>query len=611
MGPGGGRPPIMGAGGNKSRIIQKPKHTGNTLKKLFKYLASFKIPILVTLALAIVATVLTIIGPRLMGNIINVLAEDFIARFTDPTRAYRFDIMGSIALQLLVFYLVAVAANLVSGWIITGITMKVVKKFRTEISQKINRLPIAYFDKHSFGDTLSRVTNDVDTIAQSLQQSISQLISSVTMIIGFIIMMLTISWQLTLIAFVTIPIAFIFIRFVTTHTQKLFKAQQNELGNLNGHIEEIYAGQTIVRTFSAEGTTIEAFTKTNKKLYQSAWKSQFLSGLMQPIMHGISNLGYVATAITGGYLAINGHIGLGDLTAFIQYVNQFTQPITQMSQIISTLQSAIAASERVFDFLEEPEQAPDNIQAQLGKVKGAVQFTNIHFSYDGEKEIIKGFSAKIKPGAKVAIVGPTGAGKTTMVNLLMRFYDPNHGEITIDGVNTKQLARSEVRKSFGMVLQDTWLMDGTIAENLKYGKLDATNAEVKRAAKTAHIDHMIESLPKSYNTQIDEDSEAISAGEKQLLTIARAMIADPPMMILDEATSSVDTRTEQLIQKAMDKLAHGRTSFIIAHRLSTIKNADLILVMQDGNIVEQGNHKELLAKNGFYATLYNSQFTES
>ena len=600
----------MGPGNNRPRIVQKPKHASSTLKKLLKYLGNFKIPILATLLLAIIATVLTIVGPRLMGNIINVLSEDFIARFTDPNYVYRFDVMGDIALQLVAFFLIAFAANLISGWIISGVTVKVVKKFRTEISQKINRLPISYFDRHPFGDTLSRVTNDVDMIANSLQQSISQLISSITMIIGFIIMMLTISWQLTLIAFVTIPVALVFVRFVTTHTQKLFKAQQNELGNLNGHIEEVYTGQTLVRTFSAENTVTETFTKTNERLYKSAWKSQFLSGLLQPIMHGISNLGYVATAIAGGYLAINGRIGLGDLVAFIQYVNQFTQPITQLSQIINTLQSAIAASERVFDFLEEPEQTPDNVKAHLDKIKGAVEFKNIHFSYDNEKEVIKGFSAKIKPGAKVAIVGPTGAGKTTIVNLLMRFYDPNSGEITIDGVNTKSLARSEVRKSFGMVLQDTWLMDGTIAENLKYGKQGASLAEVKKAAETAHVDHMIKSLPHSYNTHIDEDSEAVSAGEKQLLTIARAFVSDPPMMILDEATSSVDTRTEQLIQKAMDELAKGRTSFIIAHRLSTIKNADLILVLEDGNVVEQGTHKELLAKNGAYASLYNSQFAE-
>jgi len=600
----------MGPGNNRPSIVQKPRATKSTLKKLLRYLSSFKVPIFTTLLLAIVATVLTIVGPRLMGNIINVLSEDFIARFTDPTYTFRFDVMGATALQLIAFFFIAFSANLISGWIISGVTVKIVKKFRTEISQKINRLPISYFDRHPFGDTLSRVTNDVDMIAGSLQQSISQLISSITMILGFIIMMLTISWQLTLIAFVTIPVALVFVRFITKRTQRLFKAQQNELGNLGGHIEETYAGQTLVRTFSAESTTIETFTKTNRKLYNAAWKSQFLSGLMQPIMHGISNLGYVATAIAGGYLAINGRIGLGDLVAFIQYVNQFTQPITQLSQIINTLQSAVAASERVFDFLEEPEQTPDTVKAHLSNVKGAVEFKNIHFSYDGEKEIIRGFSARIKPGAKVAIVGPTGAGKTTIVNLLMRFYDPNSGQITIDGIDTKHLARSEVRQSFGMVLQDTWLMDGTIAENLRYGEQDASLAEVKQAAQNAHIDHMIKSLPHSYNTEIDEDSEAISAGEKQLLTVARAFVSNPPMMILDEATSSVDTRTEQLLQSAMDKLAHGRTSFIIAHRLSTIKNADLILVLEDGNIVEQGSHKQLLRKNGAYAALYNSQFAE-
>jgi ATP-binding cassette subfamily B protein len=431
------------------------------------------------------------------------------------------------------------------------------------------------------------------------------------MIIGFIIMMLSISWQLTIVAFITIPVALTFIRFVTKRTQKLFKEQQEELGNLNGFIEEIYAGQTLVRTFSAENRVIEKFTTTNKKLYHTGWKSQFLSGLMHPIMHGISNLGYVATAITGGYLAINGHIGLGDLVAFIQYVHQFTQPITQLSQIFNVLQTAIAASERVFDFLEEPEQSPEITKYILGNVKGAVEFKNIHFSYYPDQEVIKGFSVSVKPGAKIAIVGHTGAGKTTIVNLLMRFYDPTSGEITIDGINTREVARSEVRRNFGMVLQDTWLMNGTIAENLRYGNLKATDAEIRRAAKTAHIDHMIESLPQAYETQIDEDSDAISAGEKQLLTIARAIIANPPMIILDEATSSVDTRTEILIASAMDALSQGRTSFIIAHRLSTIKNADLILVMQNGNIVEQGTHKQLLAQKGVYATLYNSQFAEN
>ncbi|MDR3298337.1 MAG: ABC transporter ATP-binding protein/permease [Candidatus Nomurabacteria bacterium] len=601
MGPGGG---------HGQRIVQKPKNTSSTLKKLLKYLGSFKLPMLVTLILAIGATILTIVGPKLMGNMINILAEDFVQRFTNPLYEYRFDQMGWIALQLLAFYLIALVANLISGWVITGVTVKVVKKFRTEISQKINRLPISYCDKHPFGDTLSRVTNDVELITQSLQQTISQLISSVTMILGFLVMMLTISWQLTIIAMLTIPVSFLFIRFVTTRTQKLFKAQQNELGNLNGQIEEVYAGQVLVRAFSAEDEVMSEFSKTNDKLHKAARKSQFLSGLMHPIMNAISNLGYVATAIAGGYFVVNGRLGLGDLTAFIQYVNQFTQPITQLSQIFNVLQSAMAASERVFDFLEEPEQSPDKIEEELSSILGAVEFKDVHFSYEEDEEVIKGFSAKIKPGAKVAIVGPTGAGKTTIVNLLMRFYDPNSGEIVIDGINTKKLARANVRKSFGMVLQDTWLMNGTIADNLRYGKLDATEKEVKRAAKLAHVDHMIESLPKAYKTVISEDSEAVSAGEKQLLTIARAMIADPPMMILDEATSSVDTRTEQLIQSAMDNLSSGRTSFIIAHRLSTIKNADLILVMQDGNIVEQGNHVQLLKKNGVYAGLYNSQFVE-
>ena len=601
----------MGPGARgKTTVVNKPKNTSHTLKRLLSYLRGFRIPLIATLLMSVIATALTIAGPRLMGNIINILSEDTIRRMTDPSYTYRFDEMGWIALQLLAFYLGAFVINLISGWIISGITVKVMRRLRKEISEKINRLPISYFDRHPFGDTLSRVTNDVDMVSQSLQQSVLQLISSITSIIGYIVMMLTISWVLTLIALITIPVALIFVRFVAKYTQKLFKLQQAELGELNGQIEEIYAGQSLVRLFSAEKQAIDGFESTNTKLYKASWRAQFVSGLLHPIMHAISNVGYVLTAIAGGYLAVNGRLGLGDLTAFIQYVSQLTQPITQISQIFNLLQSAIAASERVFEFLEEPEQEPDIIEAQLGDIRGEVEFRNVHFSYDGDKEIIKGFSAKIKPGAKVAIVGPTGAGKTTMVNLLMRFYDPSSGEILIDGVNTRHVARAEVRKSFGMVLQDTWLMNGTIEENLKYGKLDASMEEVRKAAKSAQINYTIESLPESYKTVIDEDSEAVSAGEKQLLTIARAMIANPPMMILDEATSSVDTRTEQLIQDAMDKLTKGRTSFIIAHRLSTIKNADLILVMKDGNIVEQGTHRQLLAKNGMYADLYNSQFAE-
>ena len=604
MGP--GRP----SGGQGGMSAAKPKNASSALRKLLHYLSGFKIPLLATLLMSIVATIFTIVGPRLMGNIINILSEDVIQRMVNPNYSYRFDEMGMIALQLLAFYLGALVINLVSGWLISWITVRLVRRLRKEISEKINRLPIAYFDNHSFGDTLSRVTNDVDMISQSMQQSVSQLISSITSIIGFIVMMLTISPILTLIAMVTIPVALIFASFVARYTQRLFKAQQDELGTLNGKIEEVYAGQSLVRLFSAENRVTDNFEKTNHRLYRASWRAQFVSGLLHPIMHAISNIGYVVTAIAGGYLTVNGSLGLGDLTAFIQYVSQLTQPITQISQIFNLLQSAIAASERVFEFLDEPEQTPDIIEAHLETIRGAVEFRDVHFSYDGDKEIIKGFSAVVKPGDKVAIVGPTGAGNTTMVNLLMRFYDPNSGEILIDGVNTRHVARSEVRKSFGMVLQDTWLMNGTIAENLRYGKLDATTEEIKKAAKAAQINYTIEALPESYKTMIDEDSEAVSAGEKQLLTIARAMIANPSMMILDEATSSVDTRTEQLIQTAMDKLTEGRTSFIIAHRLSTIKNADLILVMKDGDIVEQGTHEQLLAKNGMYAELYNSQFVE-
>ena len=680
------RPPIRpgGGGGGHMRLVEKPKHFGPSLKKLVKSLKYYRIAISATILLAIFGTVLTVAGPRIMGDMINSIAEDYMLgqvydgvtnllpknitlpegttlktlpdamqtlvadgqvdpadlaqlqdlqsatgaeselmdRLTESQieRIYNidlnirpslnFDAIGHTALILLGFYIAAALASYISGWIISGVTMKVVRRFRRDISHKINRLPISYFDNHQFGDTLSRVTNDIDTIAQSLSQSITQLISAVTMLIGILIMMLTISWQMTLIALATLPVSFMFIHFITSKSQRLFRAQQNELGDLNGHIEEIYAGQTIVKAFSGEDKAQQKFSRVNDRLYTNAWKSQFLSGLMHPITHFISNLGYVATAIAGGYLAINKVIGIGDIAAFIQYVSQFNQPVTQFAQVTNVLQSAVAASERVFEFLEEPEQSKDPENATtINHIRGEIEFKNVKFSYDGETPIIKGFSAKIQPGMNVAIVGPTGAGKTTLVNLLMRFYDPTHGKILIDGTDTTRMKRSEVRRLFGMVLQDTWLMSGTVEENLKYSKADASRDEVRAIARTAQIGHMIEALPKGYKTTIDEDSEIVSAGEKQLLTIARAMLADPPMMILDEATSSVDTRTEVLIQAAMEKLTKGRTSFIIAHRLSTIRGADLILVMNEGNIIEQGTHAELIKKAGFYADLYNSQFS--
>ncbi|GHU07546.1 ABC transporter [Alphaproteobacteria bacterium] len=539
---------------------------------------------------------------------------------------FHYDVLAEIALTLVVLYILSAICSYIGGWLLTGMTQKLVLRFRRDISQKINRLPIKYFDKHPYGDTLSRVTNDVDTIAQTLNQSLSQIVSSVTMVIGILIMMLTISWVLTIIAIVVLPVSMLFIMFITKKSQKHFRNQQNQLGELNGHIEETYAGQTVVKAFSAEARAAAKFDKTNQRLYTSAWKAQFLSGLMMPIMNLISNLGYVATAMVGGWLAINGRISIGDIQAFIQYVQQFNQPIAQAAQIANVLQSTVAAAERVFEFLEEPEETPDVIanvvkqpsnnlpglprrSAPRNDMRGEVEFKNVKFSYEPGKPVIKNFSAHIKPGQKVAIVGPTGAGKTTLVNLLMRFYDPDSGTISIDGTNTRDMKRADVRNEFGMVLQDTWLFNGTIAENLAYGDLTASKDDLMRAAQAAHVDHFVQSLPDGYDTMIGEDSENISAGEKQLLTIARAMLADAPMLILDEATSSVDTRTEILIQQAMEKLMHGRTSFVIAHRLSTIVNSDLILVMDDGNIVEQGTHHDVLKQGGFYAKLYNSQFT--
>jgi ABC-type multidrug transport system, ATPase and permease components len=523
----------------------------------------------------------------------------------------RYDLLYKTALVLVMLYIASTVFGFIQGWIIAGVTQKLVLKFRGDISQKINRLPIKYFDKHSYGDLLSRVTNDVDTVAQSLNQSLSQIITSITMLIGIVIMMISISVQMTLVAVLTLPIGFAFIIFITKNSQKHFKNQQSQLGELNGHIEEIYSGQTIVKAFSGEEKASKRFSNINMRLHDSSWKSQFLSGLMMPIMHFISNLGYVASTVLGGWLAINGKISIGDIQAFIQYVNQLNNPMVQVAQIMNVLQSTVAASERVFEFLEEEEELSDAESLEFTKnIRGEVEFKNVVFGYSAKNDVIKNFSVRVKPGQKVAIVGPTGAGKTTVVNLLMRFYDPRSGSILIDGIDTKSVKRADVRKQFGMVLQDTWLFSGTIHDNLTYGDLKADRTSVMKSAKAAHVDHFVQSLAHGYKTVLDGDSDGISVGEKQLLTIARAMLADAPMMILDEATSSVDTRTEVLIQEAMEKLTHGRTSFIIAHRLSTIRNADLILVMDKGNIIEQGHHKELMRAGGFYANLYNSQFVE-
>ncbi|MCL2174139.1 ABC transporter ATP-binding protein/permease [Candidatus Saccharibacteria bacterium] len=524
---------------------------------------------------------------------------------------FHFDKLAAIGMTLIILFLIAAAANYISGWLMTGVTQKVVRELRRTLSEKINRLPISYFDRLQYGQTLSRVTNDVDTIGQTMNQAAGQAISAVIMIIGVMAMMILISWLLALVAIGVITVSALTVGFVTKRSQKYFSGVQNHLGELSGHIEENYAGHTIIKAFSAEERIEQQFSLINQQLYASAWRSQFMSGLMMPLMHFISNLGYVATAVLGGWLALNGRLSIGDIQAFFQYVNQMQQPITQIGQIANLLQSAAAAAERVFEFLDEPDEVPDAVDAiTLTKIKGEIEFKNINFSYEPGEKIIKGFSAHIKPGQKVAIVGPTGAGKTTIINLLMRFYDIDSGQILIDGVDTRKMKRSAVRQLFGMVLQDTWLISSTIEENLRYGKLDASDDEIKQAAIAAHVDHFVKSLPHSYQTKIDEDSENISMGERQLLTIARAMVADAPMMILDEATSSVDTRTEMLIQQAMEKLMKGRTSFVIAHRLSTIINSDLILVMKDGNIIEQGTHRSLLAADGFYAQLYNSQFAE-
>lgn len=521
-----------------------------------------------------------------------------------------FGAIGTIALWLVALYLLSALFSYAQSWIITSITQKVSYRFRRDISRKINAMPLRYFDTHPFGDVLSRVTNDVDTVSQSLSQVISQLVISLATIIGIIIMMLSISATMTAIVLVTIPLSALLIGQIVSRSQKYFKQQQDVLGRLNGHIEETYAGHNIVKIFGGERRATAKFDRYNERLYKSAWKSQFISGLIFPIMNFISNLGYVAVTMLGGYLAIKGRIRVGDVQAFIQYIQQFNQPIMSIANISTVIQSTIAAAERVFEFLDQPDEVITwtGDGERLDNVIGAVEFDNIKFGYDKDQTIIHNFSAKVKPGQKIAIVGPTGAGKTTMINLLMRFYDPDSGTIRIDGIDTKLVARNNVRKNFGMVLQDTWLFSGTVAENLRYGKLDATDKEVHDAARAARADHVIRALPNGYDTMLDESANNVSAGEKQLLTIARAMLADAPILILDEATSNVDTRTEELIQQAMDKLMEGRTSFIIAHRLSTIRNADLILVLNHGDIIESGNHDQLMAQNGFYANLYNSQF---
>lgn len=590
---------------------EKPKNLKKSLKTLVKYIAKYKAGIFVVMFCAACSTVFTVAGPKILGEATTALSEGLMAKISG-TGSIDFDKIGRILLIVLGLYLCSALFSFIQGWIMTGITQKVCYKLRQEISEKINRMPMKYFESRTYGEVLSRITNDVDTLGQGLNQSITTIITSVATLIGVLVMMLSISPLMTLIALVILPISLALISLVTKKSQKFFRAQQEYLGHINGQVEEVYGGHLVIKAFNREKDTIEEFEKTNKILYDSAWKSQFLSGMMQPIMMFVGNLGYASVALAGGMLAIKNVITIGDIQAFIQYVKNFTQPIQQIAQVINMVQSMSAASERVFEFLdEEEEQQIVENPADISKVTGEVSFENVHFGYNPEQIIINDFSAKVKPGQKIAIVGPTGAGKTTMVKLLMRFYDVNSGAIKLNGSNIKDFNRRELRDAFGMVLQDTWLFKGTIMENIRYGRLDATDEEVIAAAKAARAHHFIQTLPGGYQMELNEDASNVSQGQKQLLTIARAILADNPILILDEATSSVDTRTEIQIQNAMDNLMKGRTSFVIAHRLSTIKDADIILVMKEGDIVEQGNHEELLAKGGFYADLYNSQFEEA
>lgn len=602
-GPMGGGPMGMMRGGEKARDFK------GTMKKLAKYLSAYKISIVVVFIFAIASTIFSIIGPKILGKATTKLFEGVMAQIAGTGSGIDFTYIGNIILLLIGLYVASALFSYIQGWIMTGISMKVTYEFRKQISEKINRLPLRYFDGTSHGEILSRITNDVDTISQTLNQSLFQVISSIVTMIGVLVMMLSISWIMTLVTMLILPLSAVCISVVVKHSQKYFKEQQDYLGHVNGHVEEMYGAHIVMKAFNGEQRSIEQFNTLNKTLYSSAWKSQFLSGLMNPIMTFIGNLGYVAVCILGGALAVRNAITVGDIQAFIQYVRSFTQPIAQIANISNVLQQTAAAAERVFEFLEEEEEIPDaENPVRLPCVEGAVEFKDVHFGYNPEKTIINDFCADIKPGQKIAIVGPTGAGKTTMVKLLMRFYDVNSGAILVDGHDIREFSREDLRCSFGMVLQDAWLYNGTIMENIRYGRLGATDDEVIHAAKTAYVDHFIRTLPEGYDMVLDEEASNVSQGQKQLLTIARAILADPRILILDEATSSVDTRTEVLIQKAMDVLMHNRTSFIIAHRLSTIRNADLILVMNNGDIVEQGTHDDLLKKNGFYANLYNSQF---
>ena len=601
----GGRGPI-GAG-------EKPKDMKKTVGKLVRYMKPFHAMIIFVIVCALLSAGFSIAGPKILGNATQLIYEGFVAKI-QGSGGIDFDGIAKVLLTVLAIYVISAILAFIQGLMMTDVSQKICYKLRKEMSEKIHRLPMNYYDTKTHGEVLSRITNDVDTLGQSLNQSITQLITSITTLLGVLVMMLTISPLLTLVSVVILPISVAMIGFIIKKSQKYFKSQQEYLGHVNGQVEEIYGGHTIVKAFNKENDVIEEFKKTNDVLYDSAWRSQFLSGLMQPVMAFVGNLGYVVVAILGGIMNIKGSMNVGDIQSFITYVKQFTNPIGQIAQVTNMLQSSVAAAERVFEFLDEEEEdqkAINHAPVSINELSGNVQFENVHFGYNPEKIIINDFSANVSQGQKIAIVGPTGAGKTTMVKLLMRFYDVTSGEIKIDGYNVKDFDRSELREIFGMVLQDTWLFKGSIMENIRYGRLDATDEEVIAAAKAAHAHHFISTLPDGYNMELNEEASNVSQGQKQLITIARAILADNKILILDEATSSVDTRTEEQIQKAMDNLMKGRTSFIIAHRLSTIRDADLILVMKDGDICEQGNHEELMRKGGFYADLYNSQFEKT
>lgn len=603
-GPMGAGPHAMMAAGEKVKDFK------GTIKKLTAYMNRYLPSMVLALVCAVAGTVFSIFGPKILGKATTKLFEGLVAMITG-TGGIDFDAIGKILLFLAGLYIISAIMSYVQGWIMSGIATKVSYAMRTDISRKIDRLPMSYFDRVSHGEVLSRITNDVDTVTQTLNQSLSQIVSQVTMVVGVLIMMLSISPIMTLVSLCILPVCMVILMNVIKHSQKFFRRQQEYLGHVNGHVEEMYGAHVVVTAFNGQEQSIRTFDELNETLYQSAWKSQFLSGMMMPMMNFVSNLGYVAICVLGGFLSLNGVITVGDIQAFTQYVRQFTQPITQIANISNQLQMTAAAAERVFLFLAESEEIEDTAQPEdADKITGAVEFRHVNFGYVPEKTIINDFSAKIAPGTKVAIVGPTGAGKTTMVKLLMRFYDVTDGAVLLDGCDVRSFKRGEMRSAFGMVLQDTWLYNGSIRENIRFGRLNASDEQVLAAAKAAQVDHFVRTLPAGYDTELNEDASNISQGQKQLLTIARTILSDPKILILDEATSSVDTRTEVTIQKAMDALTEGRTSFIIAHRLSTIRDADLILVMKDGDIVETGNHEELLAKGGFYANLYNSQFSD-